>query len=188
MSGRSTSTRLLKAVGFGGVLEFTRGPLAGQRFLAADAYKKLLTHYGRDSVAQQVQEARQNWVRAYEDLLGMIRVPVVCVWIDLQEEDTGEPAHESLLGGFPHLITGDELSLFQRAGVEVVAVSLRDPPRQLLLDYTHRRPVDVFDSTQFPTRPAWSRAINTYYPTPGMHERIAREVITYLQRKGTPPG
>ena len=182
MSGRSTSTQLLKAVGFGGVLEFTRGPLEGKRYLAADAYRKLLTHYGRDSVEQQVQEARQNWVLAYEKLLNMIRVPVVCVWIDLQE-DTDQPAHDSLLGGFPHLITADELRLFERAGIDVVAVALREPARQLLVDFTTRRPVEIFDRAQFPTRPEWSRAINTYYPTPEMHERIAREVITHLQRK-----
>lgn len=187
MSGRSTSTGLLKAVGFGGVLKFTRGPLEGQRFLAADAYRKLLTHYGRDSLDEQVHEARQNWVLAYEKLLGTIRVPVVCVWIDLQE-DADQPAHDSLLGGFPHLITADELGLFERAGVDIVAVSLRESPRQLLLNYSSRRPVEVFDSTQFPTRPAWSRAINTYYPSPEMHERIAREVITYLQRKGIATG
>lgn len=187
MSGRSTSTRLLKAVGFGGVLKFTRGPLEGQRFLAADAYRKLLTHYGRDSLDEQVREARQNWVVAYEKLLDTIRVPVICIWIDLQE-DIDQSAHDSLLGGFPHLITMDELSLFERAGVDVVKVSLREFPRQLLLDFTTKKPVEVFDSVQFPTRPAWSRAINTYYPPPEMHERIAREVITYLQRKGFASG
>jgi hypothetical protein len=186
MSGRSTSTGLLKAIGFGGVLQFTRGALQGQRFLAADAYRKLLTHYGRDSLDQQVQEARQTWVLAYEELLSRIRVPVVCVWINLEEDD-GQSTQNSVLGGFPHLITAEELSIFDKTGVDVVPIHLRESPRQLLLDFTTRRPVEVFDAAQFPTRPAWSRAINTYYPTPNMHEVIGREVIAYLQRKGVVP-
>ena len=186
MSGRSTSTSLLKAIGFGGVLQFTTGALQGQRFLAADAYRKLLAHYGRDSLDQQIQEARQNWVLAYEELLSRIRVPAVCVWINLEEEE-GQSTKNSVLGGFPHLITAEELSIFDKMGVDVVPIHLHESPRQLLLDFTTRKPCEVFDAAQFPTRPVWSRAINTYYPTPEMHETIGREVIAYLQRKDVFP-
>ena len=186
MSGRSTSTQLLKTVGYGGVLQFSSGPLEQQRFLAAAAYKKLLEHYGADAVRQQIQEARTNWTEAYRELLAQIRIPVLCVWIEQADEvaDGAEGVRKGLLGGFPHLITEEEIRVFNDAGVEIVKTALGHHPAQLLVDYPTRTPVEVFDSGSFPSRPDWSRRMNSYYPTPEMHETIAREIILHLHDKG----
>lgn len=185
MSGRSTSTKLLKTVGYGGVLQFTSGPLKQQRFLAAAAYKNLLKHYGVDAVREQIQEARTNWAGAYRELLAQIRVPVLCVWIEQADEAVGEPevAQKDLLGGFPHLITEDEICVFNEAGVEIVKPALGHHPAQLLVDHPTRIPVEIFDSDSFPSRPEWSRRMNTYYPTPEMHAKIARDIIVYMHDK-----
>jgi hypothetical protein len=188
MSGRSTSTTLLKAVGFGGVLRFTEGPLKQQRFLAADAYRKLLEYYGRSALERQISEARENWVSAYRSLIDLIGVPVVGVWVGQEESGAGVERGD-LLGGFPHLITENEMTVFEGLGVAVVRAEVPSGGPQLLLDYVTKWPSTVFGETQFPSRPNWSRIFNTYYPSPEMHEGIARKVITYIERKrlGEPP-
>jgi hypothetical protein len=186
MSGRSTSTELLKTVGFGGVLEFTSGPLKGQRFLAATAYANLLEHYGADAVRRQVHEARTNWANAYRELLGLIRVPILCVWIEQADEAAAaaDIARKGLLGGFPHLITEEEIRVFEEARVEIVKIALGHHPAQLLVDYPTKMPVEIFNAGSFPTRPDWSRRMNTYYPSPEMHEKIARDIVMHLQTNG----
>jgi hypothetical protein len=182
MSGRSISTRLLKTIGFGGVLQFTEGSLKGQRFLAADAYRKLIESYGEQAAYEQVHEARASWVDGYKSLIETIKVPIICVWVSGRDRATN-PAPDStrdLLGDFPHLITPNELAIFEQFGLHVVGEKLTQRTEQLLEDFTTRRPVDVYDAKQFAKRPNWSRSFNTYYPTPEMHQAIANDVLLHL--------
>jgi hypothetical protein len=186
MSGRSISTRFLRAVGFGGVLEFLDGPLKGQRFLAAEAYRKLLENYGEQAVADQIHAAKANWVDAYRALIKTIRVPIVGVWISSRDRnsDPGAKSAREILGDFPHLITPTELRVFEQSGVPVIGEMLTQKSEQLLEDFTTRRPVDIYNVKQFAARPNWSRTFNTYYPTPEMHVAIASDVISYLASCG----
>jgi len=182
MSGRSTSTSLLKAVGHGGMLKFIHGPLEDKRFIAAEAYQKLLSVYGREAAEQQIAEARESWVAGYTKLIKAITVPIVGVWMSYRGHSYTASFENAnvLLGEFPQLITQAELEAIESLGVEIGGRPFNGPKEQLLLDYTTRKPAQVYDQDHFASRADWSRSYNTYYPTPEMHVAIANDIAMYL--------
>jgi hypothetical protein len=178
MSGRSVSTKLLTAVGNGGSLQFNQGPLAGKTMVAHDAYHELLKSYPREQVVEQVNEARIQWVKAYEQLIAEIRVPIVLVRISSApppKSDDFSSAHK-LLGPFPQLIGEQQLGRLASAVSRLIDCVLPSESPQLLLNRTTQRPEEVFSAADFPTWPQWSRCYNAYYPTPRMHMFIADKI------------
>ncbi|HEY1614810.1 MAG TPA: DUF6473 family protein [Rhizomicrobium sp.] len=182
MSGRSVSTTLLKTIGQGGMLKFMDGPLLGEKMLALDAYKALLQKYGRAEIAKQIADVKSNWCRSYLELIGKIRVPTILVWVSSREKnyDLSCESAEQVLGEFPHLITPAELATIESADRPLVGRTFAGNINQMLLDYTSRKPVVVFNKANFEGRPDWSRAFNVYYPTPEMHRSVARDIILFL--------
>ncbi len=181
MSGRSVTTDILRQVADGGKLEFQSGPLKGQRFLAAAAYRKLLERYGTRALEDQVGKVRARWKEAYATLLDRIRVPVVGVWISQRTQEQDAPGgDEGDVGDFPHFIGVDEIRYLKGRGIQIVGAALTQPPQQLILNYVTRRPVAVYPSDDFPFRPDWSRVFNTYYPTPEMHVAVANVLCRHL--------
>jgi len=182
MSGRSVSTSLMRRVGYGGMLEFTEGPMAGRKMMALDAYRELIRHYDRDTVLRQVSESRDNWTSMYRVLLAKIKVPVILLWMSKEKtarKFAATNAH-TLLGEFPQLI--DENCVAElRALVSVYVDSTYPDERpQLLLNITTRKPEAVYSAAQFPNLPDWVRYYNTYYPTPRMHEFTALCIVESL--------
>ena len=178
MSGRSVSTKLLTAVGKGGILKFNYGALKEKSMVALTAYEALIEAYPKEQVIEQVAEARANWLNAYENLLSAIQVPIVLVRVSSApppKSDDFSSAHK-LLGLFPQLINKEWMARLASRVSRFVDCTFESETPRILLNYTTRRPEDVFSIDQFPNHPHWARCYNSYYPSPSMHMFVADEI------------
>ena len=182
MSGRSVSTTLLQALGVGGVLRFKRGPLRGEKFVAATAYEKLLTEYGESALADQICEARENWIRAYQRLVQSIGVPIIGLWISTRAYEYSYSPRDAVaaLGPYPQLVTQVEIQELQKLGLPVIGQPFAGPTSEIVADYTTGEPTCAFPADRYPNHPDWARCRNTYYPTQGMHDFVAEFISEYL--------
>jgi hypothetical protein len=186
MSGRSVSTKLLTALGNGGTLKFNYGALEGKIMLAVAAYEELIKAYPKEQVIEQIAEARTRWLSCYENLLGEIRVPTVLVRISsappLKFDDFSNS--NRLLGPFPQLVNEECVARLVSKVSRFVDCVFESEVPQLLLNYTTRRPEDVFSKQESPNRPEWSRCYNTYYPSPSMHMFVADRIRRAMDEFG----
>lgn len=132
------------------------------------AYRRLLREESPETITKCLQETREAWVRDMSQLLNAIRVPKLLLWFSVRTPhyvaDTRELA--AFLGPYPQFVDEAMLErLRPLADRYVECVSSRGMPSQLV-DRATGEPVPVFADRQAP-------ALNTYYPSPEMHEDAA---------------
>jgi hypothetical protein len=169
MSGRSESNRLFDAGG----KELLRRRSDGRQDTAMNLWNELIKTHDRPFVDEIVEETLENWAKNMIRLLGSIPIPKVLLWIS-----TRTPAYElsyehaaALFGAFPQLVTPGILARVRdHAEHYVECVSTRGMP-QPLFSLETGGPVTVERRT---LEGGGRRTHNTYYPSPEMHEDVAR--------------
>jgi hypothetical protein len=161
MSARSEDNSLVDSGG----LELVTRRSDGRQVGAAEVYKELLATESAERIRAVVAETRANWVASYRRLLEALDVPKIVFWFSRRRPDYEEQLTqlEALYGEFPQFVN--------RAMVETVrpladgyaeCVSSRGTPQQLRSRFTGA-PVSIdFGGI--------ARDLDTYYPTPEMHE------------------
>jgi hypothetical protein len=182
MSGRSGSNAMFDMPKHGGALQFRKGPLKGQKFMAREAYRSLIKHYTCQQVMDTVEHARTVWVKNTRRLMSMIKVPTLLLWFS-----TRTPHYEfsleqvdRLLGPFPHLIDAESLMAVVEKAEHYVQVVTNAGRPQLLINRHTAKPEAVFDKARFPGLPDRVRCYNTYYPSPEMHEQAFKDISRYI--------
>lgn len=144
--------------------------LDGRQMLFDEYLAEKLASSSRDSVARAVGETRANWVAHYRELLNAIHVPTVLHWFSTITPRRSDDfsAWWKLLGPFPQLVSKTMLyQILPFAHSFVQTVGSTGLPQPL---WPSSEPVDgteLYDGT----------LINTYYPSPEMHEAAARDLL-----------
>ena len=198
MSGRSQSNSAFDAGG----LEFGTFKPTGEHTGAAEAWQRLLLGssairalpLGRFSrgmarrLAQPrlktlVRETRENWVESYRILFEKITVPTILVWFSKRTPDYPESfsSQTRLFGEFPHLINKATLAQIEPfADYYVESITRRGSPQPLFSRHTGLPTIvdplnDRPDLSNLSDGKTWTH--NKYYPSPEMHEDVARSLI-----------
>jgi hypothetical protein len=166
MSGRSESNSLFESSGVGHYRRHADG-----REIGCDAaFDDLIRTAPRTVLARVVQETRDNWIASYRRLLDEMTAPSVLFWFSSRRPDYWQSADSvaGLFGEFPQLVNGEMVrTLGSRCDAVVSCVSRRGLP-QTLRDYRTGERVTVRDEW---TATPWE--VNSYYPSPEMHEDAA---------------
>jgi hypothetical protein len=184
MSGRSISTSLLESVGGRGMLKFRTGPRAGQRFIAADAYRLLAAEYGAEATAQQRVEARERWIACYRELIANVTVPKVLLWMSTRSLDTpSDLDSQGGLGEFPQLIARPEVEELLTESLTFVEAVVKEPTYMRVVDSVTGEPAYPFSKEAFPRHLDWTRDLNKYYYVQRQHDEAAAAIIAATYAK-----
>lgn len=183
MSARGSPNSIIRAVrnenNF--VLYHTKDESGATELFVDHAYRRLLREESSETVARCLQETRDAWVRDMSQLLNAIRVPKLLLWFSVREPRYIAETHDvgAFLGPYPQFVDEAMLNrLRPLADGLVECTSSRGMPSRLV-DMVTGEPVPVFAGRQDPT-------LNTYYPSPEMHEDaaalLAPEICALLAR------
>jgi hypothetical protein len=183
MSGRSESNSVFDT---GGLAYITRRS-DGRRMGARAAYQDLLLRnmiLGRKELKRIVAETRETWIQNYRTLLEKVEAPVVLFWFAMRKPDYRERyIHVStLLGGFPHLVNREMLEAIKTGADDYVhCVTDRGMPQRLISRFTGKAAkVDPGRLRKDMKGRPWT--LNSYYPSPEMHEDAAALLIPSCRR------
>lgn len=125
----------------------------------------------REVVQQLINETRENWVARYQRLLGAIAVPKVLLWLSTVAPDRTDDYSIwwNLLGPFPQLVNRSMINQI-RPDCDIYVESVC----QLGLPQPLWRSSDQIDGTELRE----GRLVNTYYPSPKMHEVAAQDLFS----------
>jgi hypothetical protein len=166
MSGRSEDNSQFDTGG----REYLTRRSDGERIGAEPAYKELLANESVSTVAEIVEETRENWVKSYSALLEAIEVPTILFWFSTRSPDY-EESYDSeiraLFGEFPHLVNRSMVERVRHLSDGYVeCVSRRGLPQRLISRFTGE-PVSVMYRPDLGG--VWQDEFNPYYPAPEMH-------------------
>ena len=178
MSGRSEDNAFFDS---GGVEQLTRRS-DGKQIDAVQAYKDLLESESAETVATIVEETRANWVRSYSMLLAAIQVPTILFWFSERPADYEESytnVHD-LFGKFPQLVNQSMVEQVRELADEYVeCISARGFPQPLVSRFTGEQVSVDFAGEK--------HEVNSYYPSPEMHEDAADALLEACGRYAALP-
>lgn len=142
------------------------------------AFEKMIEHEPAALVRAVVGEVRANWIREMIQLLAKIHVPKILLWFSKRtpEYREGRDSYKAMAGVFPQFVNRwmiDEVMGFADRYVEVV--TSRGMPH-ILLDKSTDQPIEVFLGDA-----KVRQTVNTYYPSPEMHEDAFAQLLPALQ-------
>jgi hypothetical protein len=193
MSGRSVPNSMMDVPYVGGAVTFREGGPPNPTFStgkgttvegmrAARAYEWVIEHHDEETVRRIVAESRANWIDLMTGLLDDVSTRTVLLWFSHRPPQYRE-AYTSvarLFGGFPQLVNREMVdAVREHADRYVEVVTDRGRP-QTLLNRTTGEVEVVFDRERFPGRPDHTRHLNTYYPSPEMHEDVVAPLAEAL--------
>ena len=165
MSGRSEDNSRFDTGG----REYLTRRSDGERIGAEPAYKELLATESVSTVAEIVEETRENWVQSYSALLEAIEVPTILFWFSTRSPDYEESYDSDIyafFGEFPQLVNRSMVERVRELSDGYVeCVSRRGLPQRLISRFTGE-PVSVMHRSDLGG--GW-QAFNPYYPAPEMH-------------------
>lgn len=170
MSGRSEDNSLFHGNGIG-VFERLSDR---KRVLARAAYKELIMMHDENYVKQIIAETRKNWIKSYQKLLELIKVPKILFWfskrsVDYQEEYTKNKNIDKLLGEFPHLVNIEMMNKIKEYSDEYVECISRRGMPQLLISRFTGKPTTINFGRFRPELGSKEQTHNGYYPSLEMH-------------------
>ena len=174
MSGRSESNSLLA----NGGLEICQRRTDGNYLTAEEAYRELIEQHDLEYVQKIVAETRSNWVKNYQQLLSMIKVPKILLWFSKRSPDYQEKYTNirTLFANFPQLVNSQMLAEIKDYTDEYVeCISKRGSP-QLLINRFLNKPVTIT------TREGKVKTHNDYYASPQM-QLDAAEILEPVCRQ-----
>lgn len=120
---------------------------------------------GADAARSLLNDMRQRYMEATNDLLDMIKVPVVLLWFS-RRTPAYQPSYGSqygLLSSFPHAVDEEMvMAISKRTTAYCECVSKSGDPHQLVNRFT--------GELEYQGQGAARTCINGYYPTPAMHQ------------------
>ena len=142
------------------------------------AFQKMIDHEQPALVRAVIGELRANWIRETIQLLARIEVPKILLWFSKRTPDyqAGSNDYKAMAGVFPQFVNRDmvnEVIGFADQYVEVV--TSRGMPH-VLTDKTTEAPIDVLLGDA-----KVQQSVNTYYPSPEMHEDAFTQLLPALQ-------
>jgi hypothetical protein len=142
------------------------------------AFEKLIENEDPALVRAVIGELRANWIREMVQLLYRIEVPKILLWFSKRTPDyrEGRSSYKAMAGVFPQFVNRamiDEVVDFADHYVEVV--SSRGMPH-VLTDKTTDEPIEVYLGDA-----KVQQSVNTYYPSPEMHEDAFAELLPALK-------
>lgn len=165
MSGRSEDNSRFDTGG----REYLTRRSDGERIGAEPAYKELLANESVSTVAEIVEETRDNWVQSYAALIEAIEVPTILFWFSTRSPDYEESYDSDIyafFGEFPQLVNRSMVErVRQLSDGYVECVSSRGLPQRLISRFTGE-PVSVMHRSDLGG--GWQE-FNPYYPAPEMH-------------------
>lgn len=174
MSGRSESNALFAS---GGLESFVR-KTDGNYVTSEQGYRWLMQNYDPDYVQEIVAETRNNWVKNYQQMLSMIKVPKILLWLSKRSPNYQENYQNlrTLFANFPQLVNSQMISEIKGYADEYVeCISKRGSP-QLLINRFLETPIEI------KTRDGRVKTHNDYYASPEM-QFDAAEVLEPVSRK-----
>lgn len=165
MSARNEDNSLFEGGGSGSL----KVRSTGARIRAEEAYEPLLAAGDQELAQSVVAETRATWIASYKQLLSLIQVPTVLLWLSVREPGYTEryDSVNGLFGDFPHLVNEEMVrSVGSHCNAYAQCVSARGRPQQLRNRFTGK-PTRVMIPT------GGDMTLNTYYPTPEMHQDAA---------------
>jgi hypothetical protein len=157
--------------------------MAGTEYLAQRAYQLLRETEGEDAFRAQIEAVQTRWLEQHEDLAGQIPGRKILLWLSSIAPPAEPDLTRSPVGAFPHFVTARMFDAVVNMGFEPVICVLAKMPPQILVNDRTGRVQDVFDTSRFPDRPDWARAVNTYYATPELHDLAVRQLLPVLLRE-----
>lgn len=141
------------------------------------AFEKMIEHEPPALVRAVIGEIRANWIREMIQLLARVEVPKILLWFSKRtpEYREGQDSYKAMAGVFPQFVNRamlDEVVGFADQYVEVV--TSRGMPH-LLLDKATGQPIEVFLGDA-----KVRQSVNTYYPSPEMHEDAFARLLPAL--------
>jgi hypothetical protein len=142
------------------------------------AFEKMIEHEPPALVRAVIGEVRANWIREMIQLLAKIHVPKILLWFSKRTPDyrEGRYSYKAMAGVFPQFVNRwmvNEVMGFADQYVEVV--TSRGMPH-ILLDRSTDLPIEVFLGDA-----KVRQTVNTYYPSPEMHEDAFAQLLPALQ-------
>lgn len=180
MSGCSVSAGIFEAQSNNGVLKFLSGPREGETHLAQAAYGLLRKDYGEEAFREQVAAVQAQWIAHYATLADRLPGRRIFLWLSSDQPGANVDLEKSPVGTFPHFVTAEMADQVAAMGFEPVICVVQDMPAQVLVNDRTGIVEPVFDAKQFPTRSERTRALNTYYATPELHNQAARKLIRHI--------
>jgi Domain of unknown function (DUF6473) len=178
MSARSDGNSLFESEGIGYYRRKSDGT-----FLGCDqAFDEQIRTAPKKVLMRIVEETRQSWCASYDRLLSAIGVPKILLWLS-----TRTPAYKQgwrslpeLFGPFPQLVNEEMVCMIRRhCDLYVECTSTKGLPQVLKDRFTGE---DVTVSDPWTSHP-W--AINSYYPSPQMHEDAADALELHCRAAAT---
>jgi len=197
MSGRSVPNSMMATPYSGGAIVFREGgppdptfwtgkgtTVPGMR--AGKAYQWLIEHTDEETVRRVVAETRSTWVQLMSDLLDAVQTRTVLLWFSHRPPRyrEGFSSVGRLFGGFPQMVNEEMVGEVRAHADEYVEVVTERGRPQTLRNLETGEIEEVFDREHFPNRPDETRALNTYYPSPEMHEDVVGPLSEALIRLG----
>lgn len=197
MSGRSVPNSMMDMPYAGAAMVFREGGPPDPSFWtgrgtmvegmrAGNAYDWVIKNHDEATVRRITAESRANWVDAMTGLLDDLRPRTVLLWFSHRPPDyrEGYGSVARLFGGFPQLVNREMVeAVCTRADEYVEVITDRGRPQTLRNRHTGEIEV-VFDREHFPNRAEHTRHLNTYYPSPEMHEDVVAPLSETLLRMG----
>lgn len=181
MSARSVSAGRFQALSNNnGVLSFVDGPYAGERYLAQKAYKILRDTEGEDAFRTQIGAVQAQWLAHHRQLAEAISGDKILLWLSSAEPSNELVLKDSAVGTFPHFVTAEMVENVLEMGFKPVICTLENMAPQVLVNDRTKIVEPVFAKADFPNRPGKLRALNSYYATPELHDKAARELMRVL--------
>lgn len=168
MSGRSEDNSIFSSAGGERLLRRSDGAVLG----AEPAYADLIRSRPADDVMRVVSETRLRWVDSYRRLFRALEIPTILLYASRRPPhyETSPRSVHALFGPFPHLVDEPTLAAVRPlASRYVESVSTRGDPHLLRSRFTGEE-VSVTGRADLGSR---IMRVNTYYPTPEMHEDAA---------------
>lgn len=138
-----------------------------------------------DNLETYIAQSRASWERDYRQLLSALTVPTVLLWFGVRSMEVhGEAIRQvgsTSVTAFPQLIDGTDVRKIQGlADAMAVCVTSRNSGYPLVSRFTGK-PVSV-------KYPAVNLVedVNTYYPSPEMHEDAAHCLLPVVQKLSDP--
>lgn len=150
------------------------------------AFEKMIENEEPALVRAVIGELRANWIREMIQLLAKIEVPKIVLWFSKRTPDyrEGKANYKAMAGVFPQFVNRamvNEIVDFADRYVEVV--TSRGMPH-VLTDKSTDEPIEVYLGDA-----KVQQSVNTYYPSPEMHEDAFTQLLPALQTViGSKPG
>ena len=149
----------------------------GEKLSSKDAYNRVLSNPEFDA-EQIISETRQNYTKAYKELLDKITVPKILFWFSDRD-----PAYQDdfssvdgIFNSFPHMVNQEIINIIAMECDEFVSCTTnRGLPQKLISRFTNK-PVSIIDGPG--KKP---KTHNYYYPSPEMHTDAAKVLLPVIQ-------